>query len=79
LSHTSVNHIAYQNTLQTWFVPKLRERGLEATAVLQQDGAPANVALPVREYLEDRFSGRRIGRDLLEVQTQHVTIRSGAL
>jgi hypothetical protein len=47
--------------LQTWFVPQLRERGLEATAILQQDGAPAHFALPVGEYLDDRFSGRWIG------------------
>jgi hypothetical protein len=59
---TSVSHTAYLNLLQAWFVPQLRETGLETTAVLQQDGAPAHVALPVRECLDDRFSGRWIGR-----------------
>jgi hypothetical protein len=48
--------------LQERFVPQLRERGLEATAILQQDGAPAQYALLVRQYLDDKFSGRWIGR-----------------
>jgi hypothetical protein len=48
--------------LQTWFVTKMLERGLEATADLQQDGAPALYALPDREYLEDKFSALWIAR-----------------
>jgi hypothetical protein len=48
---TSVNHTAYLNTLQTWFVPQLRERGLEATAILQQEGAPAHCALQLENNL----------------------------
>jgi hypothetical protein len=31
-------------------------------AVLQQDGAPAHYGLPVREYLDDIFSGGRVRR-----------------
>jgi len=42
-------------------MPHLPERGLEAAAVLQQGGAPAHYALPVRECLVDKFSGRWIG------------------
>jgi hypothetical protein len=49
----SVSHAAYLNMHQTWFVPQLRERDLEATAVLQQDGAQAHCAFPVREYLDN--------------------------
>jgi hypothetical protein len=47
--------------LQAWFVPQLCERGLDAAAILQQDGAPAHYALRVREYLDDKFSERWIG------------------
>jgi hypothetical protein len=50
---TGVNHGAYLYMLQTWFVPQLGERGLEATPFLQQDVAPAHYTLRVREYLDD--------------------------
>jgi len=38
-------------------MPHPRERGLEAVAILQQGGVPANYALPVRKCLVDKFSG----------------------
>jgi len=38
-------------------MPHLRERGLEAVAVLQQGGVPGHYALPFRECLVDKFSG----------------------
>jgi hypothetical protein len=54
--NTGLNHDAYLNMLQMSFVPQLSERGLEATAFLQQDGAPTHYTLQVREYLDDAFS-----------------------
>jgi hypothetical protein len=56
--NTSVYHTAYLNMLYiSGFLPHLNERRLEAIAILQQDGAPAHYALPVSEYLDDKFSG----------------------
>jgi hypothetical protein len=65
---------AYLNTLQTWFVPQLRERGLEATAVLQEDGAPAHCALQLENNLttDSVDDGLDVGLTwcgLLEVQS----------
>jgi hypothetical protein len=40
----------------------MRERVLEATTVLKQDGKPAQFALRVRGYLEDKFSVKWIRR-----------------
>jgi hypothetical protein len=49
--------------LQTWFVPQLRVRGLEVTAVLCNKMAHQHAALsPVREYPNNKFSGRWTGR-----------------
>jgi hypothetical protein len=44
---TSVYHSAYLNTPQTWFVPQLSE----LSCCPATDSAPANCALPVRQYL----------------------------
>jgi hypothetical protein len=69
--------------LQTWFVPQLLESGLVTTVVLRQDGARAHCALPVREYLDNEFSARWIGRGSDMVwpprSPQLTTIRFGAL
>jgi hypothetical protein len=60
---TSVNNAAYLKMLQTWFVPHLRERDLEATVMLQQDGGSALYA--VRLCLDDRVGGRWIDCTLI--------------
>jgi hypothetical protein len=39
--------------LQAWFLPYLRERGLEPTAFLQHNGVPTHCAVQVRKYLDD--------------------------
>ena len=60
--NTSVDRVAYLTMLQKYFVPQLRSRQLEESAILQQDGAPAHFALCVREFLDTKFRGRWIGR-----------------
>jgi hypothetical protein len=52
---TYISLTAYLNMLQTWFVPQLHEGGLKATAVVQQDSAPAHYALKAT-----KISGRQI-------------------
>jgi hypothetical protein len=67
------------------FFPQLRERGLEAKAVLQQDGAPRIILSQLENILttdsvDDGFDEDLTWCGLIEVQTlQHVTIRFGAL
>uniref|UniRef100_UPI00358FD722 extracellular calcium-sensing receptor-like n=1 Tax=Myxine glutinosa TaxID=7769 RepID=UPI00358FD722 len=41
-----------EKDLMTWFVPQLRERGLKATAILQQDGTAAHCDLAILYYLK---------------------------
>jgi hypothetical protein len=43
-------------------VPQLQQAGIKDTAVLQLDGAPPHFALHVRDYLNETFPGRWIGR-----------------
>jgi hypothetical protein len=68
-----------------FFFPQLRERGLEAKAVLQQDGAPRIILSQLENILktdsvDDGFDEGLTWCGLIEVQTlQHVTIRIGAL
>lgn len=58
----------YLELLDTTIDPRITEllendeNLLENELVFQQDGAPPHYALPVREYLNDRFPGRWIGR-----------------
>ena len=56
-----VNHTSYLNMLQQWFIPKLNELGIREVW-FQQDGVPARYALTVRDYLNDTFPDKWIGR-----------------
>ena len=56
---------AYLNMLRDYFVPGLRNTYEQAefdTCYFQQDGAPPHYTLAVRNYLEEQFQGRVIGR-----------------
>ena len=48
--------------IRKWFIPKLIELGIKDRVWLQQDGAPAHFALPVRALLNAEFPDRWIGR-----------------
>ena len=48
--------------IRKWFIPKLIELGIKNRVWLQQDGAPAHFALPVRALLNAKFPDRWIGR-----------------
>ena len=62
----TVNGPNYLHMLQTWLIPQLEEKGLTERIWLQQDGAPAHYALAVREFLNEHFPGRWIGRGSVE-------------
>jgi hypothetical protein len=57
-----VNGDIYLDMLHTWLIPQLREKGIMDRVWLQQDGAPAHFAIQVREFLDEQFPGRWIGR-----------------
>lgn len=54
----SVDAAAYLNVLQTVLWPYATHKGL----TFQQDGAPAHYALQVRQWLDQKFPNRWIGR-----------------
>lgn len=58
----AVNQIAYLTMLRDWFIPHLQDRGLLGRIWFQQDGAPAHYAIAVREYLNEVFPDKWIGR-----------------
>lgn len=58
----NVNQESYANMIRNWFIPKLIELGIKDCVWLQQDGAPAHFALPVRALLNAEFPDRWIGR-----------------
>ena len=58
----NVNQESYANMIRKWFIPKLIELGIKDRVWLQQDGAPAHFALPVRALLNAEFPDRWIGR-----------------
>ena len=55
-----VNGASYSAMLETWLIPQLRDRGLLDDVWLQHAGA--HFALSVRNVLNERFTGRSIGR-----------------
>jgi hypothetical protein len=54
--------IVYLDMLEQFLIKKLDEDDQEGHIHFQQDGAPPHYLEAVREYLNTRFSGRRIGR-----------------
>lgn len=58
----TVNGDRYLEMLQTWLFPKFEEQGNFDNLIFQQDGAPPHWSLQVREFLNDFFPHRWIGR-----------------
>ena len=52
----------YLVMLEQFLEPQLQQDYILGTVVYQQDGAPPNFAIPVREYLNRTFPKRWIGR-----------------
>ena len=48
-------NILMLNMIINWFIPKLIELGIMDCVWLQQDGAPAHFALPVRAFINTEF------------------------
>lgn len=62
---TNASHLlatSYKEMLQCNFIPQLRADGVLGTVWWQQDGAPAHYAQTVRDYLNETFGDRWIGR-----------------
>jgi hypothetical protein len=58
----SVTGRAYHDMLSEWLVPQLQQAGFKDTVALQLGGAPPHFASHVRDYLNETFPGRWIGR-----------------
>lgn len=57
-----VNQHTYLSMLREWFIPELERLDVLQDCWFQQDGAPPHYAITVREYLNDVFRDRWIGR-----------------
>jgi hypothetical protein len=60
--HGPITGQVYHDMLNEWLEPQLQQAGIKDTVVLQSDGAPPHFALHVRDYLNETFPGRWIGR-----------------
>lgn len=58
----TVTGTTYLDMLEQFLEPQLISDGIMDTVVFQQDGAPPHFALVVRDYLNQAFPGRWIGR-----------------
>ena len=58
----TINGEIYQRMLSDFLIPQLIDDGIKGTVVFQQDGAPCHYALTVRNYLDEQFPNRWIGR-----------------
>lgn len=58
----NVNGIDYVEMLETYFLPKIQERGLEQSIFFQHDGASAHYHVDSRAWLDNHFPNRWIGR-----------------
>mgnify|MGYP001047299604 CR=1 FL=1 len=58
----TVNGTNYLSMLQTFFLPEVRKLHKVRSILFQQDGAPAHFAIDVRQYLDQHFPNRWIGR-----------------
>ena len=59
----TVNGNNYLSMLQNFFIWEVRKLHKVLSIIFQQDGAPAHFPTDVRQYLDDHFPNRRIGRD----------------
>ena len=58
----TVNGQNYLSMLRNFFVPEIKRRHKFSSIVFQQDGAPAHFSVNVRQYLDNQFPERWIGR-----------------
>jgi hypothetical protein len=52
----------YLSMLQDFFIPEIRKLHKVRSVIFQQDGAPAHFSADVRQYFNDQFPDRWIGR-----------------
>ena len=57
-----VNGASYVDMLRNFLHPQLTARGVLETAYFQQDGAPPHYSLIARNWLDEHFPGRWLGR-----------------
>ena len=60
-SESTVDSAVYLDMLQEFAVPQLEH--LQPDVIFQQDGAPPHWSLNVRQFLDEKFPGRWVGRD----------------
>lgn len=58
----NVDSDSYLKMLETEFYPEVEQRGLKETMIFMQDGAPPHFAIIVRNWLNQKFPNRWIGR-----------------
>jgi hypothetical protein len=58
----TVNGEKYLSMLQTFFIPEVRKLRKTRSIIFQQDGAPPHFSSDVRQFLDNHFSDRWIGR-----------------
>ncbi|KAJ8884554.1 hypothetical protein PR048_016411 [Dryococelus australis] len=80
---SSLKQQSYIRKLETFFVPELKRRGIANEIYFQQDGAPAHHVHAVRNYLDQVFPNRWIGRSSPTLQwparSPDLTTRDDAL
>ena len=52
----------YLEMLKSYFFPTLQKKRLTKQIIFQQDGAPPHYSLEVRNWLNEKFPGKWIGR-----------------
>lgn len=57
-----INADRYIQILRDEFIPELQRRGLMQTCHLQQDGAPPHTSMRTREFLNENFPNRWVGK-----------------
>ena len=60
---STVTKDSYLEMLKDFFIPELKELRRHSTTFFQQDGAPPQWGLKVREFLNTQFPDRCIGRN----------------
>lgn len=58
----TVNAQSYVNLLRDDFIPALQQRGILQRSHFQQDGAPAHTAALTRNFLDENFPNRWVGK-----------------
>ena len=59
---TTINGDIYLTMLKTFLIPELQRFNILDKTIFQQDGAPCHYSLAVRQFLNDTFQNKWIGR-----------------